>query len=157
MFKVPLLLVAVSLTVSCSRKSEADPSSGLDPELAAVLETTEDGRPILIQTGSGLGAGVEVGIVYDANLDDPVKRWGECLGQVQACFEASDSTACISAVPRCASNQGGVACCAPSCIDGFDAAIAAGADEPSAIDDTFFAGDCLDGFADQLRAAGVTL
>jgi len=129
---------------------------GLPPDFEAQLARTEDDLPILIETGASLSEGVSIGIAYDASLDDPVKRWSQCLGQVGACYDEEDTAACISNVTRCVSDDGGTGCCPPTCLNDFAARIAAGEDEDTVVDDVFLEGDCVNGVREQFAAAGVT-
>ncbi len=127
----------------------------LDPAAVALLPATEDGRPVLLSTGSPGPDGYEIELVYDRAIDDPISRWGQCLSRVVSCYRENAGgpiAACVAVVERCASDAGGEGCCPPACLDAFEGALRGGMVEDDAVDSVFVEGDCVEGLA-AIRAA----
>src|SRR5262245_37495805 len=64
-------------------------SRWLPPELAVGLPRTDKGLPILVSTRATLPPGKSLVLAYDQSLDDPITRWGECVGRVSACYRTN--------------------------------------------------------------------
>jgi len=113
------------------------------------LAVDDAGRPILIRHRTLLGPDVEVSLVYDESLDDPITRWGDCLELVTRCFEdqPDDVDGCIDAVSVCDTNAGGASCCPQSCTQAYHDARNTGIGADRAVDQTFLVGDCVEGLA----------
>jgi hypothetical protein len=110
---------------------------------------TDSGAVILIQSNATLGGGLSLVLAYDETLDDPITRWADCLGRVNACYQSNCGAiaGCVDAIPRCASANGGPGCCPSACIEAFHAALDGGTDEPTALTRSFLAGECIPGFS----------
>ena len=133
-------------------------STAIPPELGAGLGQTPRGFPILVETTAGLPPGLALAIAYNANADDAVARYGECLSRLSACYaknhgvigdcfdDTGDGPALIQ---PCADDTGGKGCCAPACISQYRELLGREG-EDKAVTDSFFLGDCLVGFADEL-------
>lgn len=126
------------------------PSPTLIEQLDEIDDLDQEGRPILIRSPAVMPSGLELALVYDATLDDPITRWAACLAIVRDCLPpwsaAPDS--CVEALPACADDTGGEACCAPSCVTAFADARDAGADVDAAWEASFLDGRCVDGLAE---------
>lgn len=132
-------------------------SRALPTEVAGGIGTSPSGLPVLLETPPGPD-GYPVQLVYDEHQDDPIARWGQCLGRVVACYDANPGVPvapCLALVARCDTNAGGDGCCPTQCFDDFDARMASGVSESDAVLDVFFGGECVEGFAAQRDAAGV--
>jgi hypothetical protein len=118
-------------------------------EIATVLPVNDAGLPIIVATNAEVEPGVTIELAYDATIDDPIARWGQCLSRVAACYQTNPGpiAGCIDLVERCADGTGGNACCPPGCISAFHSLMASGTDEDTAIGKTFLQGDCVIGFA----------
>ena len=126
----------------------------LPAELEAALPRTDDGRPILLASAGSGPEAADVQLVYDEDADDPITRWGQCLGRVVSCYEANDGgpiAGCLAVVERCASGDGGEGCCPSACLDELASAIAGGMPEDEAVDTILVEGACVPGVA-ELRA-----
>ncbi len=124
-------------------------SSEVPPAVLAALPKTDAGLPILIMLPGAAPSGGTPALVYDPALDDPIARWGACLSRVGACYETNAPqpiSGCVELIERCDDDSGGDDCCPPACIAGFQARVAAGADEWSAVKESFVRGGCLTGF-----------
>lgn len=120
----------------------------LPAEVETALAHTDDGRTILLSTGAAGPEGTDIQLVYDEDAEDPITRWGQCLGRVVACYEANEGgpiAGCMTLVERCASDDGGEGCCPGPCLDAFAAAIAGGMEEDAAVDTILVGGDCVPG------------
>lgn len=103
--------------------------------------------------GVELGTTLEVGggtiaLKYDPNARGAVVNYGSCLSRVTDCAKTNDigtAAACISTLERCRDNEGGKNCCAPACVDKFDALIEGGAPVMQAIHESFLEGSCQEG------------
>ena len=117
-------------------------------DLAAALPKTPDGRPIIAQGGG-------VALVYDETLDDPIARWGQCVGRVSACHETNRGQlgGCVDLIPVCSTNRGGPNCCPRACIDQYKSLLTGGMAEREAIHASFLKGECVEGFKAQRDAA----
>lgn len=129
------------------------PSTGMTPTLEA-LPKDDGGLPILLTTPV-MSPGVGVELVYDPTLDDAVARWGECLSRVAACYRTNDGKlgGCADFIEPCADNTGGTGCCPPACLAAYRDLINRGVSEREAIDQSFVAGDCVQGFREQVEEA----
>ena len=116
-------------------------------ELTAQLPKTDDGLPILVSTTY---ADKTVALVFDESLDDPITRWGECLSRVLSCRQVNTGpiAPCIDMIEHCATNEGGIGCCPSACIAEFKQQVSAGEEEFAAIENSFLAGNCVEGLAD---------
>jgi hypothetical protein len=126
-------------------------SGVIPPEVAAQLDHTDGGLPIFVSTSATLPAGTTIGLAYDATLDDPITRWGQCLSRVVACHAANPGAGpiapCIALIERCADNHGGKGCCPSACLDRYAMAVASGEAESDAFTQIFLDGSCVDGMA----------
>jgi hypothetical protein len=119
----------------------------LPPDVARALPRTPDGRPIIAQGGG-------VALVYDETLDDPIARWGQCLGRVTACFKTNRQLGgCVDLIEVCPTNRGGRNCCPRACLDQYNGLRAGGMAEREAMAASFVKGDCVEGLKEQREAA----
>lgn len=92
--------------------------------------------------------GREITLKYDPGARGGAGNYGSCLSRVTDCAKTNDIgtvAACISTLARCRDNTGGKNCCAPACIDRFDALIEGGAPVMQAIEESFLEGSCQEG------------
>lgn len=90
----------------------------------------------------------DVELRYDPNKKGAVVNYGSCLSRITDCAKTNNigsGAECISGLERCADNTGGKNCCAPACLDKFDALIEAGAPVMKAIEESFLEGSCQEG------------
>jgi len=123
----------------------------------AGLPKDDDGRPILIRSPGPTDESVE--LTFDPTLDDPMARWGECMGRVSGCYKSNQGRlgVCVDMIPLCADDSGGTGCCPPSCVTSYKALRAQGMDEAAAVAGSFRKGDCVTGYSAQVAAARATL
>ncbi len=151
-----LLLAVLALLGACGQCGPQRPAAPapieLDPDLRAALPVNDAGLPLLIVADAPLATGFKVGLAYDEQRDDPLTRWAECLGRIGACYQTNRGRlgGCVDFIDRCATNAGGRGCCPGACIDAFNAAVRAGVPDKEAVDQTFIAGACVDGYLDFL-------
>jgi hypothetical protein len=109
-------------------------------------EPTElSSKPMSVKLEMG---GDEVTLKYDPGAVGATANYGSCLSRVTDCAKTNDIgtvAACISRLERCHDNIGGKNCCAPACIDRFDALIEGGAPVMQAIQESFLEGSCQEG------------
>ena len=100
-------------------------------------------------------AGVSVDFVYDATLDDPITRWGDCLERVVGCATTNPRSlgGCVATLKPCASAAGGPGCCPRRCLDEFAAELAGGRSEDDALASVFLQGSCVQGFRETIDDA----
>ncbi len=125
----------------------------LPAEVKQAFPADEKGRPMLASSTAGGDGALQIAIVYDETLDDPITKWGACLERVVACKRANPKQSirdCVPLIPRCASDAGGAACCPGPCLDAFASARATGVSDLIAVEQTFIKGDCVAGLADFL-------
>lgn len=152
-FAISFALVACGSTCAGEPQPPAPPlPRDLPPEVIASFPQNDRGQPILHSTRfAGEGS---LRLVYDRDLDDPLARWGQCLGRVVACYRTNEGPidGCIELIERCADDRGGEGCCPAQCIDEFRAKNSSGASEKEAIDASFVHGGCIRGFREQIAA-----
>lgn len=123
------------------------------PDGAASLPTDDAGRPILLSAPVEGYPDLQIQLVYDASLDNPVVRRGECLSRVLGCYDTNPGpiSGCITQyVEKCPDNTGGMACCAPACIQLYQTLHQGGASEEDALEQAFVVADCLQGYSDYM-------
>jgi hypothetical protein len=85
--------------------------------------------------------------------DDPMSRWENCLERIGALYRTNKYPVlarCIDLIEVCPDKRGGAGCCPAACITQFKQLIAKGMDEEEASRQSFEAGDCVEGYADQI-------
>jgi hypothetical protein len=125
------------------------PNLDLPPDVESALPHTEAGLPVLMSLTADMPPGLALALAYDAKNDDPVARWGSCLGRVGACYRTNGGWlgGCVDSIPTCDDPNGGRGCCPSACIKAFKDALAAnGNDEDKAVEASFLAGGCIPNF-----------
>jgi hypothetical protein len=149
--------LVVLISAGCGKTSQSQPpapplSGKLDPALESELPRTPDGKPVhYAVNGQNVGPRMLLVLAYDEKLDDPTARWGECLSRVVACYKTNEGpiAACVKSIERCSDDAGGKQCCPRACLDQFNALVASGKDEDTALRSSIVAGGCVKGFAEQ--------
>lgn len=118
--------------------------------LEDALPKTDDGLPIVVQTGAGLPSGLSLALAYDATLADPIALWGQCLSRVTACYRTNEGpiTGCVDLIEVCADDAGGEGCCPRACLDRFHELRDGGTGEDDAVNGSFLEGSCIPGFVE---------
>lgn len=131
------------------------PPAQVGPEAFGERPLDPNGRPGIVEVPAGNGYTARV--VYDDSVDDPLRRWSECLDRVAACYTVNGGRidGCVDFIELCDDPAGGFGCCPAACIEDFHSARASGLDETAAVDRSFVLGACIVGFQDQVAAAGV--
>jgi hypothetical protein len=139
---------------------QGPPAARVPPELPAEIESslphTDDGLPILLDVPTEAIPGFKLQLVFDATLDDPITRWGECLARVMSCYKTNDRvSSCIETqIEICADDQGGNGCCPRACIEEYARLHDEGASEDEAVENSVILGDCIPGFAEMVNGGG---
>ncbi len=160
MTRYATLAAVVLLAGACDLFYEAQPPTPPPPAHVDTAEldlpTDSDGDPGLAEVPTG-GA-YSVRAVYDDTVDDPLRRWAECLDRVAACYHVNEGRVdgCVDFIELCDDSAGGFGCCPSACIDDFESARGRGLNEDDAVDESFVNGTCIPGFQDQIAAAGLT-
>lgn len=125
------------------------------PELLERIDKTPDGLPILAERTLGE---VTIAIAYDARLDDPIARWGDCVDLIARCGQQREVplAACVETVARCPLD-GGAPCCPSACVDPLVERLRAGGDAIEALRATVLTGACVPGLAEERARARVYL
>ena len=82
--------------------ADADnPGPSLLEHLDEIEDRDEEGRPILLRSPALMPAGLELALVYDETLDDPITRWAACLALVRDCLPPASAApdTCVEALP----------------------------------------------------------
>jgi hypothetical protein len=141
---------ALAVACACSSytpKPPAPPIPALLPDdLEGSLPRTDGGLPILLANPLGAGTGVALALTFDKTLDDPVTRWGECMGRVVACYDANGANAiegCLRLIETCPTDRGGNGCCPRTCLTAYENLRAQGQQEDRAVIGSYLRGDCI--------------
>jgi hypothetical protein len=120
----------------------------LPPEAFEGGRRSDDGLPIIATADFD---GLELQLVYDEAIDDPLSLRGQCLDRVAACYRANHGElgGCVDLIEVCPDPAGGHGCCPQACIDAYHAHRKT-LDEQAAVEASFVAGDCIPGFREQM-------
>ena len=144
----------VPLLLNCGNEPQPPtPVVDIPLETFESFDTNADGLPITASIDTPFGYSIDA-VVTD--VDDPLSRWGQCLGRVVGCYRANAGrlTGCAEYIELCGDNTGGHGCCPSRCVEEFQTLLGQGLSEDEAVARSFLAGDCVEGLTDSARNGG---